>query len=251
MAHGNESENIQSRYYDRIASLYDVHQNEKEGLDYRRLFVYKFLFGDFNFSGKKCLDAMCGGGEWSDYLSSRGAEVVGLDISKRCCQIYKNRYPNNKIICRSILDSGIEDNLFDLVVTDSLHHVQPFADKAIDEIYRLLKPGGYLFFWEPHKGSLMNLLRKVWYRHDIYFEKNEEALDLKDLKRKNISRFVFEREKYGGGIAYLLVSCSMLFRIPPDFKKYYAKPLFLIEKIFSLLNFSFSSWYVMSCWQKK
>jgi ubiquinone/menaquinone biosynthesis C-methylase UbiE len=42
-----------------------------------------------------------------------------------------------------------QDSLFDLVITsDSLEHV-PDVDKALREIYRVLKPGGYHIFTVP------------------------------------------------------------------------------------------------------
>jgi ubiquinone/menaquinone biosynthesis C-methylase UbiE len=34
------------------------------------------------------------------------------------------------------------------------------------EFYRILKPGGHLLLWEPSAGSILNLLRKIWYKLD-------------------------------------------------------------------------------------
>ena len=59
----------------------------------------------------------------------------------------------------------------------------PTSTPAIDEIHRLLKPGGSFSFFEPHTGSLPDLFRQQWYKRDALFEDNEAAIDLERLKR--------------------------------------------------------------------
>src|SRR3989339_2275930 len=246
----SENEKNQSLYYDKVAKVYDEHHSHPISIMYRKEFAYKYLFDSINMNQYYCLDAMCGGGEWSEYMLGRGAKVVGLDVSDECCKIYKQRFSDCEVHNRSIIDSGFPDNTFDLVATDSLHHVQPNVENAIDEIYRILKPGGYFIFWEPYEGSIFDIFRKIWYRKDVYFEKNEKSIDLKNLKEKNKNRFSFELEKYGGNIAYLTIVTSMILRIPPSLKKYYYRPVFFIEKLFSSIQTKRTSVYVLGRWKK-
>src|SRR6202011_5187702 len=104
-------------------------------------------------------------------------------------------------VCASILRTGLESASFDAVfVTGGLHHVQPKVDEAVDEMYRLLKPGGYFCFVEPHTGSIADWFRRIWYRFDPIFERNERAVDVEALERANQGRFEFLRRDYVGGI---------------------------------------------------
>ena len=219
-------------------------------MKYRYDFAYKYLFGGVSLKGKKCLDAMCGGGEWTSFIINNNGIVSGIDISKKCCDIYKDRYPQCDIYCKSILNTGFQNDFFDIIVTDSLHHLQPNLDKCVNEMYRILKPGGYLIFWEPHSGSILNFFRKIWYKTDDFFESNEKAVNVNSLKLKNKSRFLFEKEKYGGNFGYFFIVHSMIFRFNPVFKKYYAKVFFLLENLFQIIQFKFNSAYVLCRWKK-
>src|SRR6266581_1635280 len=65
----------------------------------------------------------------------------------------------------------VEDGFFDAVfITGGLHHVHPNVAGAMAEIHRILKPGGWLCFYEPHTGSMADLVRRLWYRVDHLFE---------------------------------------------------------------------------------
>ena len=109
----------------------------------------------------------------------------------------------------SILSSGFDDESFDAVfVTGGLHHVHPRVPEAVAEIHRILKPGGWFCFYEPHTGSLADTARRFWYRHDSRFEDNEAAVDLEDLMRRNRQNFDFVTTRYSGGPA----SCWFLTR---------------------------------------
>lgn len=63
----------------------------------------------------------------------------------------------------------LPDASFDVVcIGGALHHFHPGVQSAIDELHRVLKPGGILCFNEPHAGSLPDIARKIWYRFGFY-----------------------------------------------------------------------------------
>jgi hypothetical protein len=104
---------------------------------------------------------------------------------------------------------------------------------------------------EPHQGSIFDILRQHWYKHDKYFEKNEKAIDLQYLKNMMKEEFSFKKEEYKGNIGYLFVLNSMIWRIPLFLKNIYS-PFFLwleywIEKKQNKKN----SCYVICQWVKK
>ena len=112
-------------------------------------------------------------------------------------------------------------------------------------------PGGHFGFMEPHAGSLPDVVRKRWYRHDDLFADNEAAVDLAGLKRRFADRFEFLEERYFGNLAYLLVLNSMVFRIPLRLKPYYALPLMLLEAILEKLQGKLLSCCVIGRWRKR
>jgi SAM-dependent methyltransferase len=164
----------------------------------------------------------------------RGARVTGIDISESCCEIYREKFPYCEIICKSFLDPTILEykERFDLILTDSIHHLNPHIDEGMEQVYRLLKPGGYFCCWEPSSGSLLDLIRKVWYRLDrTYFLQNEVSIDINSLF--DSAKFRFEKLKtiYGGNVAYVLVNLSMPLRIPVRMVNIYAPLMIKLERL--------------------
>ena len=172
-------------------------------------------------------------------------------MSEEQCKIYEQRHPYAKGKCGSILDTPYDDAVFDLIVVESLHHLHPYVNNGINEIKRILKPGGYLFVWEPLSGSLMDWFRKLWYKKDKkYFEDNEASISLDKLKSTHNESLDLQRYRYGGNIAYLLVSGSMFFRLPMWLVKLYAKPLMFIEGIIDMMHLKFISCWVAAVFRK-
>lgn len=219
----SESEQKQRAYYDQIASQYDEHYGSREGLAYRAR-QFERLMGDYDLEGLKALDAMCGGGQNSTYFVSRGCHVTGIDISQGQTEFYRKRFPGSEVVCGSALSMPFEDESFDLVFTDSLHHLPPRVNEGMQEIARVLRPGGLFLAWEPSARSVFDYARKLWYRLDPeYFEDNEEAIDIDRLAADNKALFDLRDCIYGGNVAYASVALSMAMRIPVRVAESYAK----------------------------
>ena len=104
---------------------------------------------------------------------------------------------------------------------------------------------------EPHSGSLPDLVRRVWYKHDKFFSDNEAAIDLSGLQREFSSHFTFNRVKYMGSVGFLLVLNSMIFRIPLRLKPVYTPLLLALESVLSKLQGKKLSCFVIAQWQKR
>jgi SAM-dependent methyltransferase len=246
------SELLQKDHYDQIASEYESHYSDESSLEYRRRFIYEPMFAGLNLSGLRVLDAMCGSGQTTEYLLSRDASVTGLDISTEAIARFRSRWNNCQASCRSLLDSGLENDSFDcVVVVGGLHHIHPNLSEAVREIHRLLKPGGYFCFMEPHSGSIADLVRRFWYKHDRFFSENEAAIDVNALQAEFSSRFAFNKVKYLGNVAFLLVLNSLIFRIPLRAKRYYSSPLMVLESLINRVQRKLLSCFVVAQWQKK
>jgi SAM-dependent methyltransferase len=245
------SEQLQQDHYDKIADEYEAHYSDACSLEYRRKFIYEPMFEGIDLSGMKVLDAMCGSGQTTQYLLTRGALVTGLDISNEVIDSFRSRWTNCDALKRSLLDSGLPSESFDcVVIVGGLHHIHPNVSAALREITRVLKPGGYLCFMEPHSGSFPDVIRRIWYKHDRFFSDNEAAIDVDSIEREFADHFKFNKVSYLGNIAFLFVLNSLIFRIPVRAKPFYSSVLMKLEAWINKLQGKLTSCFVVARWQK-
>lgn len=243
---------LQKIHYDRIAASYEAHYSDESSQRYRARFIYDPMLAGLDLSGKRVLEAMCGSGQTTDYLLSKGAQVTGLDISPEEIAAFRRRWPACEAVAASMLDSGLPGDSFDaVVVVGGLHHLHPGMNEAVREIHRILKPGGHFCFAEPHSRALPDLVRRHWYRRDSLFASNEEAIDASELKDQFSAQFSFEKEQYLGNIGYLLILNSMVFRIPLRLKPYYAPALMRVEAAVQKMQGRLLSCFVVAQWRKR
>jgi SAM-dependent methyltransferase len=248
-----DAEAAQKAHYNRIATAFEAHYDDSSTRQYRDRFVDGPLFEGLDLQGRQVLEAMCGGGLTTPGLLARGAHVTGIDISDACIESFRARWPQCRAVCASITNSGLPSESFDAVaVVGGLHHLQPNLDPAVDEIHRLLRPGGSFCFFEPHTGSLPDWFRQRWYRRDVsMFSRNEAAIDIDDLKAKYARHFDFAKEQYCGNLAFLLVYNSMIFRIPLALKPWYTTALLRMEASLNRLQGRRLACVVIGQWRKK
>jgi SAM-dependent methyltransferase len=245
------SESLQAAHYDRIHAEYERHYDDAWSRAYRARFMYAPMFGGIDLAGKTVLEAMCGSGQTTQYLLDRGARVTGVDVSASAMESFQRRWPGCRAICRSILDTGLEDESFDgVAVVGGLHHLHPHLNEAVEEIFRVLKIGGHFCFIEPHAGSLSDVVRKRWYKVDPMFADNEAAVDVDALRKQFGTHFDFLTQRYFGNLAYLLVLNSMVFRIPPPLKRCYGPLLMVAEGLLQRFQGRLFSCCVVCQWRK-
>ncbi|MBL8950401.1 MAG: class I SAM-dependent methyltransferase [Myxococcaceae bacterium] len=98
------------------------------------------------------LDVGCGAGGSTQAIKDAGAQtVIGLDASPYMLQHARNRYPGLEFVQGLAEDTRLEAGRFDGIGACFLFHELPpkFADAALREFRRVLKPGGRLALLEP------------------------------------------------------------------------------------------------------
>ena len=122
------------------------------------------------------LDLGCGWGTFCWALGSRIAEMVGVDFSQKSIDLCENRLArsamdNVSFLCADARDTGLEPESFDLVIgADLVEHLYPEDSQAVvAEASRVLKKGGRLSLWTPHRGHLLEMLkaRNILLRRDV------------------------------------------------------------------------------------
>lgn len=246
------SEARQREHYEELGEAYQLHYADKWSLRYRDLFLHGPMVNGLELDGVRAMDAMCGGGYAARYLMERGAHVIGLDLAQAQVDAFTANLPGVEGLCASILDTGLESESLDLVVAVmGLHHLHPHLDAAIDEIHRLLKPGGVFAFCEPHTGSMLDILRRRWYAVDPMFAEEEASVDMPKLKQAYAQRFTFLSERYMGSVAYLAVLNSMILRVPLSLKPFYSPWAIWLEKQLNHILPTFLTCYVCCQWRKR
>lgn len=138
---------------------------------YRRseIRLFKKYFG--NLSGKKLLKLDL----WNEvnntqilfWAAKQGAVVYGLDISEYLVKETKKRFSklglSGKFIISDVRNIKFPSNTFDFVYTmGTIEHI-PNYDRAISEIYRVLKPGGKTIIGVPNKLDPFLRPLMVWF----------------------------------------------------------------------------------------
>src|ERR1051325_8993768 len=111
----NEIE-LQQAHYDAIGEQYELHYQDVWTQWYRRQFMNDPLVENINLDGNMVLEAMCGSGAITQYLSSRGAIVTGLDVSPRMMGAFRQHWPQCYSVVASITETKLADNSFDCVI---------------------------------------------------------------------------------------------------------------------------------------
>lgn len=248
-----QAESTQRQHYNRIAADYEAQYGDADGVSYREQFLYEPLFAGLDLEGRSVLEALSGSGHATEYLlTQKRALVTGLDISDEAIAGFKARWATCQAVCAPITASGLPPESFDcIVVVMGLHHLHPHLSEAVREVHRLLRKGGVFCFAEPHRDSVFNRLRAVWYRHDSLFADNEESLDIEALKSEFESLFKLRSEKHVGGAAYLLVLNSMIFRVPLWLKRMYSRPVMWLERKLAGFHSAAFSLAVICQWEKR
>ncbi|MGB7217251.1 MAG: ubiquinone/menaquinone biosynthesis methyltransferase [Vicinamibacterales bacterium] len=96
--------------------------------------------------GTRALDLATGTGDIAYALAARGAQVVGLDITPRMIDLARAKSPAGRVspsfLVGDMLALPFPDASFDLVSTGYGLRNVPDLTAAVDEIGRVLRPGG-------------------------------------------------------------------------------------------------------------
>ncbi len=111
-----------------------------------------------NFKGKRLLEIGCGLGTDLLQFARAGAEVTGVDLTPASIELVKKRFAlyglNVKAQVADAEHLPFSDSSFDVVYSFGVLHHTPNTQQAIDEIYRVLKPGGRIIIMLYHRRSM-------------------------------------------------------------------------------------------------
>jgi ubiquinone/menaquinone biosynthesis C-methylase UbiE len=134
-------------------------------------------------SHAKILDAGCGTGEWVHWLTQKGYNVTGIDISSETIIRLKKHYLNEKFKQGNILELDFPDNYFDLIYSWGLfEHFESGIKEPLVEANRILKPGGKLIISVPYynfRHSQKDIIKDCLFK----IQKKSPVDNAKDIRR--------------------------------------------------------------------
>ncbi len=178
----------------------------------------------------RILDAGCGNAAHSIRFAKRGYNVLGIDFSDEALKLsqinVKNENLHKKIEIKkeSILSLSLQNNIFDVVFCwGVLMHINE-NKKALSELSRVVKDGGYLILSEGNMKSVQSRIAKIWKKNHsdermilkedgLYFWTSSDAGDI--LVRKTnidwLNKFLIQK------------GLSLYKRLPGQFTSLYTR----------------------------
>ena len=112
--------------------------------------------------------------------------MTGVDITKKAIEISKNRFRHlgisGQFITADAQDLPFNNNTFDIVCSMGVLHHIPDIEKALEEIYRVLKPNAKVILMFYHRNSA---------RYQLYFRAQSI------IKGKSLEKAVNENDGIG------------------------------------------------------
>ena len=112
------------------------------------------------------LDAGCAWGYATSHFASKSRCTLGIDIDSESIRVARLRYPDIEFFESPLEETPFKADLFDVVVmNDVLEHVGDELG-TLNEMFRILRPGGIVILTVPHRG-LFSFLDKANYGYYV------------------------------------------------------------------------------------
>lgn len=199
-----------------------------------RKFFWRGLefIGDYAKDGDKILDFGCGNGRLLELFSNKNIDYFGVDISQKLIDSAKNKYAGNNITFSKINPSqsslAFTDNFFNSVYSIAVFHHFPkeHAEKMAQELFRIIKPDGYViitiwYLWPAMAGKQKSYIKNIlknwigkltgerelgWNDCYISFKNNEEKI----FQRYHHAYTKKELKKIFSNAGFIIEKCEVL-----------------------------------------
>jgi 2-polyprenyl-3-methyl-5-hydroxy-6-metoxy-1,4-benzoquinol methylase len=149
------------------------------------------------------LDVGCTAGLMTEIYSKTFRSVTGVDIDPDAVgrASADSAADNLRFLVKDAMDTGLPDESFDVITCTQVYEHVPDANRLMEEIHRLLKPGGICYFaagnrfclierhyWLPFLSVIPKPMAHVYLRvlrkGDFYYETHLGLWGLRKLVRK-------------------------------------------------------------------
>jgi ubiquinone/menaquinone biosynthesis C-methylase UbiE len=179
---------------------YEVFFAQEEKL--RRL-IFHWLPSD----ATNLIDLGCKTGNITVRYQDKIRDVIGLDKDYLSVLQAKRNFPQINFLVGKIEELPLKTGSFNsIVISEVLHHITE-PQKAIEEIYRVLKPKGTLILSVPQNGFFNQYfnpinIKYMWRAKTITSQLRQINYSLSSLRELFEGKFVLEKYYRGGTILY-------------------------------------------------
>ena len=185
-------------FWNKISPLYDLFENVYNGKVYKGTGIKVAEFID---KGDSVLECACGTGAITKSIAPCCKSLIATDFAEGMLKRAKKkckRYDNVTFQFADITDLAFENESFDKVVAGNVIHLLPDPKKALEELERVVKPGGliiiptYLNKEQQSSGRAVKLLELIGAEFKRQFELDTYKKFFEDMGYNGIEYFVVE-----------------------------------------------------------
>ncbi len=227
-----------SRHYDKSElwnkELYVNHTHFFNRLLIRRK-EYTFMLLDKLMPGLSgaAIDLGCGPGAYLEEFKRRGFEVYGIDISQEMLNTSKARLNidewtfQKNFKCCDFEEIPYESNLFNAAACIGVLGLMLSDDKAVAEIYRILKPGGIFLLAVENMMSLSNIDFVIRQKIKSFLKNTSDRNNPLELSNPVYSGLTMSSSFFPSehGLFYKIYNPNKLVRYMKDFGFYHVGSL--------------------------
>lgn len=164
--------------------------------------LYHIVACEVDLEGKDILEVGSGRGGGLNYICNtfNPISATGVDLSEKAIQFCKSSYANQRI--RFFVSDAehliFNDSNFDVVINIESSHGYPHIDKFLEEVYRVLRPGGFFIFADFRPKADLKSLDQLFVKAKLSFMNKKiitqqvlQSLDLmKSLRQEQIRNMI-------------------------------------------------------------
>lgn len=140
-----------------VADSYDDYYRTDMGKQVDQL--EKSIFSDLlqHVPRGPMLELGCGTGHWTLYLLEQGFSVTGIDISEAMLRIAAEKQINADLFLADAQQLPFQNESFPAISTITMLAFVEDQDRVLQEMYRVLQPGGWLLIGALNAHSVLGL----------------------------------------------------------------------------------------------
>jgi len=117
------------------------------------------------------LDAGCGNGRWSRYISKKVKFIEAIDVSSSVIRAseFLSDCNNVRVTRASVSDLPFPDQAFDFIMSIGVLHHLPDTEQGIRSLVTKLKQGGYMYLYLYYNMENKGMLYKTLYHLSDFF----------------------------------------------------------------------------------
>jgi ubiquinone/menaquinone biosynthesis C-methylase UbiE len=182
-------------YIDETLTTSPIQLSEEDAVERYCVNLYHQNVSDISLKGKDVLEVGCGRGGGADYISRymKPKSYVGLDLNGKVVKACNKNFtsPGLSFVQGSADSLPFGEYTFDAVVNVESSRCYPDMMGFLNEVMRVLKPGGYLLFSDMRYKEEKHILNKQFEEAGFKILKEKDilpnvvkALEIDDERRK-------------------------------------------------------------------